>query len=163
MEPFILLRGFTVVCWWSSPKPVRWGAPIGVPFSVWWKERTARPTGYDDDGIARLEAVLSSAAVCDSTRFGYIDGERRMTVAYALFDFGPGPGSYPSAAHEAAHAVVAWRLHVPLHGIGLAPDSELRGGFACNLGISARPTLGSRDLRARLRDCVCGGYPRFSR
>jgi hypothetical protein len=120
------------------------GAPIENPFSVWWKERTARPSGYNHDGIARLEEVLNSALVCDSIRSGYIDGERRMAVAYALFDFGPGPGSYPLAAHEAAHAVVAWRLRVPLQGIGLAPDGELRGGVACDWE-SLRGQLSDRE------------------
>jgi len=120
------------------------GAPIGVPFSVWWKDRTVRPTGYNHDGIARLEAVLNSAAVCDSIRSGNIDGERRMAVAYALFDFGPGPGNYPSTAHEAAHAVVAWRLHVPLQGIGLAPDGDLRGGVRCDWE-SLRVQLSDRE------------------
>ena len=39
------------------------GAQIGVPFSVWWKERTTRPSGYNDDGIARLEGY-STAPSC---------------------------------------------------------------------------------------------------
>lgn len=60
-----------------------------------------------------------------------MDG-RRPAVAYALFDFGPGVGSLPSAKHEAAHAVVAWRSNVPLIGIGLDPECDLGGGLACD-------------------------------
>ena len=97
------------------------GAPIGNPFSAWWKDRVTRPSAYADDGISRLEAVLNSATVFNAIGSAPMDG-RRLAVAYALFDFGPGPGSLPSAKPEAAHAVVAWRYNVPLPGIGLDPE-----------------------------------------
>lgn len=101
-------------------------------FSSWWKDRKTRPTGFAESGISRLEDVLKAAEVSGSCRARTWDAGRRMAVAYALFDFGPGPGSYGTATHEAAHAIVAWRLDIPVKGIALTADGERRGGAVCD-------------------------------
>src|SRR5208337_4644875 len=57
----------------------------------------------------------------------------RLAVLYALFDFGPTSveSNLQAAEHEAAHAVVAWRLGIPVRRLFLNDDGELRGSTIC--------------------------------
>jgi hypothetical protein len=117
-------------------------------FSTWWEDLANRPHGFCDEAIARLEHILRTAQVRRAVRVSPWDGLRRMAVTYALFDFGPGPGSLPTAEHEAAHAVVAKRLDVPVRFMGLAPEGDLRGGIVCDWE-SLRGALSNRDTCIR--------------
>jgi hypothetical protein len=83
----------------------RYGNAVTDPFSSWWKDRMTRRAGILESGISQLEDILNGSVLCDSRPAETWDGGRRMAVAYALFDFGPGRGSYGTAAHEAAHTV----------------------------------------------------------
>lgn len=58
-------------------------------------------------------------------------------MPYAVFDFGPGvtEDDLLAAKHEAAHAVVTWRLGVPVHKITISADGghdSLQGHTICD-------------------------------
>jgi hypothetical protein len=136
-----------------------YGCAVTPWFSEWWKYLTTRPHGFSEAGVVRLEEVLKTAVVRDFERADDRDGfdeenpvGRRLAVTYALFDFGPGPGSLHTAKHEAAHAVVAWRLQIPVRSLVLtgvlAEEGELRGGTVCDWE-SLRGTLSNREACIR--------------
>jgi hypothetical protein len=127
----------------------KFGNAVRDLFSSWWRDRTTRPSGFSESGIFRLEDVLNASVLCDSRLAKTWDGGRRMAVAYALFDFGPGSGSYETAAHEAAHTIVAWCLSVPVRAIALTADGELRGGVICDWESL-------RDSQSNRETCIRG-------
>jgi len=53
-----------------------------------------------------------------------------------------------AAEHEAAHAVVAWRLGIPVRRLFLNDDGELRGSTICDWE-SLRSTLTNREVCVR--------------
>jgi hypothetical protein len=134
------------------------GRVAASPLSAWWRDLGSRPAGFSDANIARLEEVLKTAAVHDFEQAeDYWDGfdeedptGTRLAVLYALFDFGPTAvrSNLQAAEHEAAHAVVAWRLGMPIRRLFLNDDGELRGGTICDWE-SLRGTLPDREVCIR--------------
>lgn len=134
------------------------GRVVPPSLSAWWKNLGNRPHGFSDAGIARLEEVLKTSAIHDFEQTeDYWDGfdeedptGTRLVVLYALFDFGPTgvDSNLRTAKHEAAHAVVAWRLGIPVRRLFLNDDGELRGGTVCDWE-SLRGTLSDREVCIR--------------
>ena len=80
------------------PEPCDIYGRVAAPsLSAWWRNLENRPHGFSDAGITRLEKVLKASAIHDFEQAkDYWDGfdeedpiGTRLSVLYALFDFGP--------------------------------------------------------------------------
>lgn len=126
--------------------------------SAWWRNLGNRPSGFSDAGIACLEEVLKTSAVHDFIQAeDYWDGfdeeepnGTRLAILYALFDLGPTSvvSNLHAATHEAAHAVIAWRMGIPVRRLFLSGDGELWGGTICDWE-SLRGSLPNREVCVR--------------
>ncbi len=141
------------------PEPCDIHGRVAAPsLSAWWRKLGNRPYGFSDAGIARLEEVLKTCAIHDFEQaedsWDGFDQEdpsgTRLAILYALFDFGPTSveSNLQAAKHEAAHAVVAWRLGIPVRRLFLNDEGELRGGTICDWE-SLRSTLPNREVCIR--------------
>lgn len=121
-------------------------------FVTWWQNLKGLPPKYAPESIDTLRQILQAA---DEDAKGFIDGcyrdkevhldfdweteeslpreqredAKKLSVVYAIFDFGPGPGeeNLLKAKHKSAHAVVAARLGLPVHKTSIRPGDEPLG------------------------------------
>jgi hypothetical protein len=70
------------------------GKPRSGSFSKWWSiDLESFPKGYKETQLQTVRNILKSAKARGYLRSPSWDGKRRLTVLFALFDFGAGPAT----------------------------------------------------------------------